>query len=96
MMSAVVVLLSAVIIRKASEQHDVISVFIPKQGDGVIGSLLQIPETDDITIGFYGIEDAIRPKIRLDQPVHSQILVHPQGVQCSGVKAGQEHIDHDQ
>ena len=95
-MSAVVILIAVIIVRKASEQHDTIGVFIPKQGDGIIGGLLQVPETDDIAIGFYGIEDAVRPGIRLDQSVHFQIFVNPQGVQCSGVKAGQEHIDHDQ
>ena len=31
----------------------------------------------------------------MDQAVHLQILVYPQSVERGGIKAGQEHIDHD-
>ena len=32
----------------------------------------------------------------LDQPVHFQVFIHPQGVERGGVKACKEHIDHDE
>ena len=38
----------------------------------------------------------VRPTERLNQAVHLQILVHTQRVQRGGVKAGEEHINHNE
>ena len=43
-----------------------------------------------------GIENAVCARIGLNQAVHFQVFIHPQRIQRRGVKAGQEHIDHDQ
>ena len=45
------------------------------------------------------IGDALLQKtytVGLNQAVHFQVFIHPQRIQRRGVKAGQEHIDHDQ
>ena len=78
-MSAVVILIAAIIVRKASEQHDTIGIFIPKQGDGIIGGLLQVPETDDIAIGFMELRMRFVREYAWISP-HTSGFAHPQGV----------------
>ena len=88
--------ITIVIIPELAQQHDAAGVFVAKQGDGRIHPLLQIAETDDIAEGLDRIQDAVGAAERLDQPVHFQVFIHPQGVQGGGVKAGEEHIHHDE
>ena len=57
---------------------------------------MQVAEADDIAKGLDAVQDTVCPAERLNQTVHLQVLVHPQGVQGRGIKACQEHIDHDQ
>jgi hypothetical protein len=48
-----------------------------------------------MAVGLDRIQDAVGARIGLEQPVSTQVFAHPQGVERSGIEAGQEHIDHD-
>ncbi len=78
------------------KQHDITSVLIAKERDGIIGLLLQIAEANDVTKLLDGIEDTVRAAVGLHQSMLTQVLVHPEGVEGRCVKTGKEHIDHNQ
>ena len=78
------------------EQHDSASILITEQGNGCIHPLLKISEADDVAKGLDAVQDTVGPAECLNQAVHPQVLVDPQGIQCCCIKAGQEHVDHDQ
>lgn len=77
------------------EEHQPACGLVAEQGDGLIGLLLQVPEADHVAVGLDRVEDPVRARERLDEPVRAQRLVHPQGVERLGVDPGEEHVDHD-
>ena len=87
---------SVVVILEGLQQHNTGSVLVAKERDGVIHPLLQIAEAYDVAKGLDAVQNTVGPAEGLDQTVHLQILVHPQRIERGGVKAGEEHIDHDQ
>ena len=87
---------AVVIIIELVQQDNTSRLLIAKQRNGGIYPLLQVAETDDISKGFDGIEDAVGAAESLNEPVHLQVLVHPESVQGGGIKTGEEHIHHDQ
>ena len=89
-------LIAVVIILKALHEHNAAGIFISKQRDSCVHTLLQIAEADDIAKGFYAVQNTVGTTERLDEPVHFQILVHPQRVERCCVKACQEHIHYDE
>ena len=88
--------ITVVVVRIFAQQNDAARIFISKQRNSRIHPLLQVAETDDIAKGLDAVQDTVCPAERLNQTVHLQILIHPKGVQGRGIKACQEHIDHDQ
>ena len=78
------------------QQDNAAGLSVAKQRNGGIHPLLQVAETDDVAEGLDGVQNAVGAAKSLDEPVHLQVLVHPEGVQGGGVKAGEEHIHHDQ
>ena len=88
--------IAMVIVRIFAQQDNAACIFISKQRNSRIHPLLQVAEADDIAKGLDAVQDTVRPAERLNQTVHLQILIHPKGVQGRGIKACQEHIDHDQ
>ncbi len=69
---------------------------VGKQRDGVVGSLLEVAETNDIAVGFDLVEDAIGTGKGLDEAVVFEVFVHVERVHLFGVEARQEHIDDEQ
>ena len=93
---ALVVGVAKIVIFIGLQQDDAARILIAKQRDGIIGFFFQIPETDNIAEGFDRIQDTVGPGKCLDQAVHFQVFVYPKGIQGGGIKASQEHIDHQQ
>ena len=96
MVFSLLVHITVVVVRIFAQQNDAARIFISKQRNCRIHPLLQIAETDDITKGLDAVQDTVCPAERLNQTVHLQVFVHPKGIQGRGIKARQEHIDHDQ
>ena len=96
MVFSLLIRITVVIVRVFAQQNDAARIFISKQRNCRIHSLLQVAETDDIAKGLDAVQDTVRPAERLNQTVHLQVLVHPKGIQGRGIEARQEHIDHDQ
>ena len=69
---------------------------ITKKGDSSVRSLLQCSETYAIAEWFDRVEYAVSSWICLNKTVHFQVLIHPQSIERSCIKARQEHIDYDQ
>ena len=88
--------ITVVIILEAFEQYHAAGFSVAEKRDRVLDTLLQTPEAHDITEGLDFVQNTVGAGERLDQSVVFQILVHPEGIQRSCVKAGEEHIDHDQ
>ena len=78
------------------EQDNTAGFSVAEQRDRRVHALLQVTETDDVAKGFDGIQYPVRAAEGLDETVHFQVFIHPKGVQCGCVKAGKEHIYHDQ
>ena len=87
--------ITVVVILKALEKHDTRRILIAEQRDCVIHTTLKIAEADNIAKGFDRVQNPVRAGKRLNQAMHFQILIHPQGIQRGGVESSQEHIDHD-
>ena len=96
MVFSLLVHITVVIVRIFAQQNDAARIFISKQRNCRIHPLLQVAEADDIAKGLDAVQDTVRPAERLNQTMHLQVFVHPKGVQGRGIKARQEHIDHDQ
>ena len=90
------VCIAEIVILIAAQQGNAARFLIAEKGKSIVGALLQIAEAYDIAAYLDGIENAVCAGISLNQPVHFQILVHPQGIQRRRIKAGQEHVDHNQ
>ena len=87
MLFAVVVFESIIVIVKRLQQNDAPGVLVSEQGDGFVHLLLQISEADDIAERLDTVQNTVCPAERLDQPMHPQILVHPQGIERRRVKS---------
>ena len=91
-----VVVTCSIILFKSLHEHKARCVLVTKDSQTLVGSLFQISEAHNITAVLYGIQYAISTTIGLKQSVHLQVLIHPQCVQCLGIKASQEHTYHNQ
>ncbi len=85
-----------IIVPERLQDDDTGGVLVPEQGNGAVHPLLQVAEAYDVPEGLDGIQDAVGAAEGLDEPVGLQVFVHPQGIEGGGVKAGQEHVHHDQ
>lgn len=88
--------IAVVIVLEALEQHYAAGFSVAEKRDRVLDTLLQTTEAHNVTKRLDLIQNTVSAGERLDQSVVFQVLVHPEGIQRSRVKAGEEHIDHDQ
>ena len=88
--------IAVVIVLEALEQHYTAGFSVAEERDRILDTLLQTPEAHDIAEGLDLVQNTVGAGERLNQAVIFQILVHPEGIQRCRVKAGEEHIDHDQ
>ena len=93
---AVLVGVALVVILEAPEQHHAAGFAVAKERDGVVHTLLQLPEAHDIAKGLDLVQNAVGARKCLDQAVIFEILVHPERVERGRVKACEEHVDDDQ
>ena len=84
-----------VIVGKWAQRHDPVGRSIAETRYGGVCTLLQIAEAYNIAKGLYGVQNAVCARKRLQEPVHLQVLIHPQRIECGGIEARQEHIDHN-
>ncbi len=87
---------SVIIRQEVFQHHDAACILVPEQGNGIISSLLKIPETDYVAEGLDRVQYPVRSGKCLYQSVLFQVLVHKQGIECGGIKARKEHIHHYQ
>ena len=92
MIFPVVILIAVPVIIEALEQNNAARILISKESDCIIRSLLQITEADNVAVGFNGIQDTVGSGVGLNQSVHFEVLVHPQGIQRGCIKTCEEHI----
>ena len=88
-------LIVGVVVGVRLEYHDAARVLVAKQGQRLVGGILQVPERDDVAVGLDRVEDPVGARKRLYQTVLAQALVDPERVQCRGVEAREEHVDDD-
>ena len=77
------------------EQNDASGISVAEEADGVVDTVLEIAEADDVAVGLYRVQDAIGAAERLDEAVVLEVLVNPKRVERLGIEAGEEHVDHD-
>ena len=90
------ILISVVIILKRTHGYQATGILVTEEGKAILHLLFQVTEAYHIAAILHGIEDAVGAAESLQQAVHLQVLVHPKGVQCLGIEAGQEHAYHDE
>ena len=66
-----------------------------EKGDGGIDGVLLLAEVEDIAVGLGAVEHAVGAGEGLNQPVVLEVLVHIERVQVFGIKAGEQHVHHD-
>ena len=88
--------IAVVIILEPLEQHYAAGFSVAEERDRVLDALLQTTEAHDIAESLDFVQNTIGAGECLYQAMIFQILVHPEGIQRGRVKAGEEHIDHDQ
>ena len=88
--------IALVVVLKTLEQYDARGILVAKKRNSIIHALLQISETDDIAKSLDRIENAVGSGECLNQTMHLQILIYPQGIQSRCIKTCQEHIDYDE
>ena len=84
------------IIRERPEEDRTARVAVAEQAKGLVGLAGQVTETDNVAKGLDTVEDTVRPGIRLQKAVQPEILIDPQRIERSCVKAGKEHVYDDQ
>ena len=62
----------------------------------MVNLVLEVVEAHDVAKGLHAVQDSVGAREGLDEPVVAQVLVHPERVQRGGVKAREEHVDHDE
>ena len=62
------------------QQNDTTRIAVTKQGNGFVGFLLQIAETDNIAVCLYGVQDTVCARERLYQAVHDEVFIHPERI----------------
>ena len=87
---------SVIIRQEVFQHHNTACILVSKESDGIISSLLEIPETDYITKGLDRVQYSVCPGKCLYQAVLFQVLVHKQGVEGCSIKTGKEHIHYYQ
>ncbi len=70
-------------------------IFPGKEGDCLVHLFFLVAEIKDVAIGLGVVQDAICAGKCLDEAVVFEVLVHIEGVEELGIKAGEEHIHHD-
>ena len=85
-----------VVVLKTLHEHNATRILITEQRNGCIYTLLQVTEAYNISEGLDTIENTVGTAKCLNQPMHFQILIHPQCIQCCSIEARQEHIHHDE
>ena len=66
-----------------------------EESDGRIHRLLLLAEVEDVAVRLGVVEHAVGSRERLNQSVVFEILVHVEGVEVFGIKAGEQHVHHD-
>ena len=87
---------SFIIRHEVFQHYNTACILVSKESNGIISSLLEIPETNYITKGLDRVQYSVRPGKCLYQAVLFQVLIHKQSVEGCSVKAGKEHIHHYQ
>ena len=87
---------TVIIILERAHENDTARVFVAKERNRFIDSLLQIPKAHDISKSLNAIQNAIRAAERLNEPVHFQILVDPKRIQSRRIKTREKHIHDNQ
>ena len=93
---ALFVITLGIVFLKSLQQYDAARVFVTKQGNRIISLFFQVAKTNDIAKGLNRIQNAVGARKSLNQSVMAQVLIHPQSVQSGGIKAGQEHVHHQE
>ena len=76
----VIVLIAMVVVLEFAQEHQSARLLVAKKRDALVRPPFQIAEADDVAEGLFGVEDAIGSGEGLQQTVHLQVLVHPEGV----------------
>ena len=93
---ALLCVISIVVGQEVFEDDNRACIFVSKQGNCIICGLLEVPETNNITKGLDRVQYPVCPGKCLYQSMLFQVLIHKESVQGGGIKASQEHIDHNQ
>ena len=94
-MLVILIGISMEIVFKRTKYHGSLGTSITKERQSLVCLLFQIAETHDVACILNRVQDAVCTTVRLYQTMISQVLVHPERIKSSGVKACQEHVHDD-
>src|SRR5699024_10325455 len=84
----------AVVVIRLKDNY-VIRLSITKACNSLLNLIVQVAVADNIARCLLRAKNPIRARKCLDKAMPAQILIHIQRVECLGIKASKEHIEHD-
>src|SRR5699024_5057434 len=84
----------AVVVIRLQDNY-VIRLSITKACNSLLNLIVQVAVADNIARCLLRAKNPISARKCLDKAMAAQILIHIQRVECRGIKAGKEHVDHD-
>ena len=93
---AIRIRIAFIVVLEAAHKHDASGIFIPEERNRTIHPFRKISKADDISKRLHRIQNAVRPGKRLNEPMHLEILIHPERIQRRRIEASEEHIHHDE
>ena len=84
---ALVVVITLIVVAERAHEHKSCRIPVAEQCEALLGRLVEIAEANDVAAVLYRIEYAVGARISLQQSVHLQVLIDPQGVQSLGVES---------
>ena len=88
--------IAVVIISELMQQDNTAGLSIAEQRNRSVHPFLQVSEADNVSKRLDGVQNTIGTAEGLNEAMHLQVFVYPESVQGGSIKAGEEHIHHDQ
>ena len=91
-----ILLVAIVIFLKGSHQNNAVGISVAEKTEAPIGGFYEIAETNDVATILIGIQNTVGSAERLQQSMHSQVLVNPKCIETFCVKTRQKHSYHNE
>ena len=94
-MLVVLIIKAIIVVSKWTHKDSAACVLVSEEGERLLCSFFQVSEAYHVATVLDTVQYAVGTAVCLQQTMHLQVLIHPEGVECLGIKTCKEHIDYD-